>query len=150
MGRRLLGGRIADDQAIADFNDPLRPRRHFAVVGDQDDHMALAGQFVEQRHDFGAAVAVERAGRFVGEDDVATVHQRPRNRYALLLAAGQLMRAVARAARQAQAGEQGGSARVALAGVDAGINGRHLDVLLGRARGDQVVALEYEAKGFAA
>ncbi|MNO45471.1 hypothetical protein D3C76_357370 [compost metagenome] len=75
----MLGGRIADDQAITDFDDPLRPRRHFAVVGDQDDYMALAGQFVEQRHDFGAAVAVERAGGFVGEDDVAAVHQRPGN-----------------------------------------------------------------------
>jgi hypothetical protein len=54
--------------------------------------VALAGQFVEQRHDLGAAVAVEGAGGFVGEDDMAAVHQRAGDRHALLLAAGQLVR----------------------------------------------------------
>lgn len=55
-------GRVADDQAVANLDDAVGPRRHFAVVGDQDHHVALAGQFVKQSHDLGATVAVEGAG----------------------------------------------------------------------------------------
>ena len=39
---------------------------------------------------------------------------------------------------------------MAFGGADAGVDRRHLDVFLGRARGDQVVALEHKTKGFAA
>jgi hypothetical protein len=112
----VVAGAVADDQAVADFDDAFGPGRDFAVVGDEDHHVALARQFVEQRHHLGAAVAVEGAGGFVGEDDVAAVHQRPGNRHPLLLAAGQLVRAVAGARGQAQAVEQGGGAGVAFGG----------------------------------
>ncbi|MCY1390289.1 hypothetical protein D9M71_51060 [compost metagenome] len=60
------------------------------------------------------------------------------------------MRTVAGTLAQAQAFEQGGSAGVALGRWRAGINGRHFHVFLGRARGNQVIALEHEAKGFPA
>ncbi|MNR46116.1 hypothetical protein D3C85_1650430 [compost metagenome] len=50
--------------------------------------MALAGELVEEGHDLGTAVAVQRAGGFVGQDNVPAVHQRPGDRYPLLLAAG--------------------------------------------------------------
>ncbi|MNW12058.1 hypothetical protein D3C71_2096520 [compost metagenome] len=61
-------------------------------------------------------MAVEGAGGFVGENDVAAVHQRTGNRYPLLLAAGKLMGAVAGARSQAEAVEQGGGAGVAFGG----------------------------------
>lgn len=88
MGGRLVGGGVTDHQAVANLDNPVRPGSHFAVVGDEDDYMALAGQLVEQRHHLGAAMAVEGAGWFVGQDDVATVHQGPGNRDPLLLATG--------------------------------------------------------------
>lgn len=107
-------------------------------------------RLVEQRHDFRAAVAVEGAGGFVGEDDMAAVHQRAGDRYPLLLAAGQLVRTVGSALCQAQALEQGPRAGVPLARRGAGVDRRHLDVFLGRGGGDQVIALEHEAECLAA
>ena len=78
IGRGLRGGvvagAVADDQAVTDLDHAFGPRRHVAVVGDEDHHVALACQFVEQCHDLGAAVAVEGAGGFVGEDDVTAIH----------------------------------------------------------------------------
>ncbi|CRM50196.1 hypothetical protein [Pseudomonas sp. 24 E 13] len=112
--------------------------------------MALARQFVEQGHHLGAAVAVEGAGGFVGEDDMPAVHQRTCNGHPLLLATGELVRTVAGALGQAQAGEQGIGAGVPFDGTDTGIDRRHLDVFLGRCRRDQVVALKHEAERFAA
>ncbi|MCY1390290.1 hypothetical protein D9M71_51070 [compost metagenome] len=75
--RFLAVGAVADNQPVAHFNDAIGPGRHVPVVGDEDHHMALAGQLVEQGHDFGAAVAVQRTGGFIGQDDMPAVHQRP-------------------------------------------------------------------------
>lgn len=147
-GQWLRLGLVADDLAIADFDDALGPCGDFPVVGDEDHHMALAGQFVEQGHDFGTAAAVEGAGGFVCQNDVATVHQRAGYRYALLLAAGQLVRAITGTFGQAQAGQQGMGACVALGGRRAGIDRRHFDIFLGGAGGNQVIALEHETEGF--
>ena len=46
-------------------------------------------------HDPGVA-GIERSNRLVGEDDVGFLNQRPRNRHALLLAAGELVGALRR------------------------------------------------------
>ncbi|KWV89639.1 hypothetical protein PFLmoz3_00752 [Pseudomonas fluorescens] len=125
--------RIADDLAVANLDDAVGSRRHFTVVGNQNDHMALARQFVEQGHDLGAAMAVEGAGGFVGEDDMAAVHQGAGDGHPLLLPTRQLVRPIAGALGQAQAGEQGAGAGMAFGGADAGIDRRHLDVFLGGA-----------------
>lgn len=125
-------------------------RRDFAVVGNQNNHVALARQFIQQHHHLGTAVAVEGTGGFVGKDDMPAVHQRTGNRDALLLTTGELVRAVVGAIGQAQAGQQSLGAGMAFGSADAGIDRRHLDVFLGRAGRDQVVALEHETKGFAA
>lgn len=59
-------------------------------MGDEHDGVACIGQLVQQRHHLGAAVGVQRARGFVGQDDAPAVHQRPRNRHALLLPAREL------------------------------------------------------------
>src|SRR2546427_8887004 len=46
---------------------------HSAVVGDEDDGVARVGQLAQQGHDLGAAVRVQRARGFVGQDDLAAV-----------------------------------------------------------------------------
>ena len=51
-------------------------------------------------------VRVERAGRLVGEDDLAAIDQRARDADALLLAAGELRWAGAQPVAQAEAVEQ--------------------------------------------
>ena len=100
--------------AVAHFDDALGAGGDFAVVGDEDHRVALGGQLLEQLHHLDAALAVEGAGGFVGEDHVAAVHQRAGDGDALLLPAGELVRAVAGAALQAQAAQQFGGAGAAL------------------------------------
>ncbi len=111
--------------------------------------MAARRQVAQQGHHLGAALAVERAGGLVGEDDAAAVHQRAGDRHALLLAAGELVGLVLQAIGQAQRGEQFGRARMARLRRHAGVDRGDLDVLLCGGRGDQVVALEHEAEGLA-
>jgi len=128
----------------------LRVARHVHVVRDQDDGVAGRVQFFQDAQHFLARVRVQRAGRFVRQDDVAAVHQRARDTHALLLAARQLPGAMAGAVAQAQAPQQfGGALQPGLAAL-AGIDGRHLDVALRRQVGQQVIALENEAEVFAA
>ena len=147
---RLADGAVTDHRAVAHLDDALCAGSDVAIVGDQDHHVALLRQLVEQGHDLRAAVAVQRTGGLVGEDDVPAVHQRTGNRHSLLLATGQLPRAVAGAFAQPQAPQQHLGACGARGGGGAGVDGRHFDVFLGRGRGDEVVALEHEAEGFTA
>ena len=67
------------------------------VVGDEDDRPAGVVELVEQRHDLGAGMAVEVAGRLVGQDQRGFGDDRPGDGDALLLAAGQLGRLVVEA-----------------------------------------------------
>ena len=122
-------------------------RGHVRIVGDEDDGVTLGMQVLEQRQHFLAGVRIERAGGFVRQDHLGAVHQRARNRHALLLSARQLIGTVLRAVAQAQAGEQGLRPLAAFTLVAAGIDRRQLHVLRGRDRGQQVVALEHEAEG---
>ena len=79
---------------------------------------------LEQRHHLRAALAVEGAGRLVGQDDLPAVHQRAGDRHALLLAARKLARPVLEAVAQAERAEQLGRARAALGARQAGIDRR--------------------------
>ena len=56
--------------------------------------MPACVQLLEQRYDLVGGAAVERAGRLVGKQDMRIVDQCPRDRHALLLAAGKLGRLV--------------------------------------------------------
>ena len=67
---------------------PLGVGGDVGFVGDQDDGDAFFVEFAEQRHDFFAGVAVEVAGRLVGEDQAGGVDQGAGDGDALLLAAG--------------------------------------------------------------
>src|SRR5690554_5294586 len=73
------------------------------LVGDQDDGLALVVQLVEQAHDPGGGGAVEVARGFVAEQDPRPGHQRPGDRHALALAAGELPGQVAGLVGQADA-----------------------------------------------
>ena len=60
----------------------------------------------EEREDLLAGLRVEVAGRLVGDQQGAAVDQRPGDRHALLLAAGELRRLVVEPVAQADALEQ--------------------------------------------
>ena len=90
-------------------------------------------------------LAVEVAGRLVGEDDRRLADQRPRHRHPLALAAGELGGAVALAVGEADPGQRRGGAAAALAGRHAGVEQPVGDVVDHRRRLEQEELLEDEA-----
>ena len=69
--------------------------RELRIVRDEHDRRAAPAIDVDQEvDDLVAGAGVEIAGRLVGEQDRRLVGQRPRDRHALLLAAGELRRIV--------------------------------------------------------
>jgi hypothetical protein len=102
----------------------------------------------QQPEDLLGGLGVQVAGRLVGEHDRGTVDQRSGDGHALLLAAGELGRAVREAVTQADGGDQ----RVEPLAVDlaAGQRERQQDVLLGGEDRYEVEGLEDEAETIAA
>ena len=141
---------VVDDLAVFDFDDAVGVVGDVAVVGDEDDGVAFGVQFAEDFHHFFAAVAVERAGGFVGEDDLPAVHQGAGDGDALLLPAGKLTGFVLGVVAEAEASQQRLGARFAHVRRRAGVNSGNGDVFPGLEVGEQVVALEDEADVFAA
>jgi len=113
------------------------------VVGDQDQGGAAAGvEFEQQVADVLAGGMVQRAGRFVGEQDARAGDEGTCQRHALLLAAGQLARVVAGAMGQADLRQHLVHPRAVIA---SGQFQRQRDILGGSQRRQQVEALEHEA-----
>ncbi len=80
-------GRVRQDLAIANFDQPVGAFGHFARMGDDDDGMPLLVHRAQQFHYVFAALAVQCARRFVGKNDASAIHQCTGNRNTLLLAA---------------------------------------------------------------
>src|SRR5439155_4777952 len=93
-----VGGRVAqlvDDRAVGQEDDPVGVGGGVRVVGDHDDGLpVLADRVAQEAQHLGAGAGVEVTGRLVGEDHLGPGHQGPGARHPLLLAAGQLGRAV--------------------------------------------------------
>ena len=88
---------VGDDAAVGEEDGPVGVRGGDRVVGDHHDRLAeLADRDSHERQHLAAAVGVEVAGRFVGEDDLRAGHQGTGHRDSLLLTAGELRRPVAR------------------------------------------------------
>ena len=122
---------VVDDFAVLDFDDAVGVVGDVAVVRYQNDGVAFLVQFAKDFHHFFAAVAVERAGGFVGEDDLSAVHQRAGDGDALLLPAGELRGLVFGAVAEAKSGQKRLGARFALIRRCAGVNGGNGDVFPG-------------------
>ena len=76
------------------------------LVG-HDDHGGLAvGKVPQNAQHLAGQLRVQRAGRLVEAEDIRVQGQGAGNGHALLLAAGQLMRVVARPLRQAHLGQK--------------------------------------------
>ena len=78
----------------ADVNRPVRERGDVGFVCHEHDGVARLVKLRKQRHDLGAGLRVEVAGRLVGQQDRWIVDERARDGHALALAAGQLVRAM--------------------------------------------------------
>ncbi len=144
-----LGG-VGQDLTIADFNQAVSPFRNFARMGDDDDRMTLLMHGTQKRHDVFTALAIERAGRFIGENDASAIHQGARNRDALLLATRKLIGPMVQPVPQFQRSQKLGCAFVAFCSRHTRIDSRNLDIFLRGRCCYQIVALEDEAERAAA
>src|SRR5262249_34569938 len=109
LRRRFVGKDTAVlqlDHAVGAGDEPM-------IVADADHGRAVDARDPMQRVDDDLAVGrVERAGRLVGEQQLRLLRQRPRDRDALLLAAGHLDRLELRALAEADLLERGAGAIV--------------------------------------
>ncbi|KAG1260214.1 hypothetical protein G6F65_015110 [Rhizopus arrhizus] len=129
--------------AVIDAVDVLAALGQPQVVGDQHQRGAAAGvEFEQQVADVLAGGVVQRAGRFVGEQDARAGDEGTCQGHALLLAARQLARVVTGAMAQADLRQHFVHPHPVFA---AGQLQRQRDVLGGGQRRQQVEALEHEA-----
>ena len=115
-------------------------------MGDHHDEPVL-GDLFEQIHDLDAGVAVQRAGRLVGEQDVGIVDQRACDRDTLHLTARQLRGLLMDMLLQSDFLERFCRAAGTLTRADAADGERQLYVLEHRLVGDEVIALKDESDG---
>ena len=144
--RRLL----LDHAPVPQEHHPVGPRGQLRVVGHHHDGQAALARPVQQAHDLLGVRRVQRAGRLVGQHQLALTDHRAGDRHPLPLAAGQLVGVLARAIGQAQAvqGAQPSGAR--LPGRGAVKLQRQGDVLRRGEPRQQVEVLEHVADRAAA
>ena len=145
IGRGFRGA-IGHDDAVGEFNDPLRLRRNVVVMRREDDRMSLAIEIDQKIHDLAPIGAVQRAGRLVGEDRRAFIHQRPCDRNPLLLPSRQLIGIMRQAIAEPQAPEQRLSAGLAQIRRDFGVNCGRLDIGESGELTEQIVTLKDESE----
>jgi hypothetical protein len=89
------------EHALVQADDVVDVALGARVVGHHDDGLLEdAVQLAEQRQDLDGALRVEVAGRLVGDDEIGIGDDRARDRDALLLAAGELLRPMMTDAKQ--------------------------------------------------
>ncbi len=81
---------VLHDTAVDDAHDTAGIAGDIPVVGDHDDCLTPAVQFLKNGHDLQAGAGIEVAGGFIGQQDFRLVYQRPGDGHPLLLAAGKL------------------------------------------------------------
>ena len=101
--RRFVTGTSRQDLPVAERDDAPGVLGDVRLVRDEDDRLPLVVQLLEDRHDLLGGLRVEVSRRLVGEEDRRIVHEAPRDRDALLLAARELRRRVVPAVREADA-----------------------------------------------
>ena len=118
-------------------------------MGDHD-HKAVFGHLLQQLHHLNAGVAVQCAGRLVGQQDVGVIDQCAGDGHTLHLAAGHFAGVLVQLIAQSHLLQRLGGAALALCARDAGNGQGQLHVGQNGLMGDQVVALEHKADGVVA
>ena len=145
FGRRVEGARVGADDAVGQRHDARGVLLgQLGIVRDHDDQ-AVVGDFGEQVHDLHARLAIERARRFVGQQDFRVVDERAGDGHALHLAAGKLAGLLVHVVGKPDAAEGVDGAAAALGPSDAGQGKRQLDVFQDGLMRDEVISLEHEA-----
>ena len=117
--------------------------RQFRVMG-HHDHQPVLRHLTQDLHDLDAGLAVQRAGRFIRQQDLRVVYQRAGNGDALHLAAAELIRLFLQLVSQAYFLQRFRCPAAALLPADAGKGQGQFHVGKHRLVRNQVIALEYK------
>src|SRR2546428_1902397 len=79
-----MSGDLDDAAVIEDDGAPAHAPDELAIVRRDDDRRAARVDLAEQVHDLERQIGIEVAGRLVGEHELRIVHERARDRDALL------------------------------------------------------------------
>ncbi len=105
--RAVARVRLRSNAAVLDADDPIAQIDQALIVRDQNATLAalvhFAGEFF---HHLSSSMGVETGSWLIGQDDARIVHQRPGNRDALSLAAGERGRMVPGAVAHVQLAQQ--------------------------------------------
>ena len=148
---RFRAGRgVADDLAVEQaYGARGIALGQLRVVRDHDDEFVV-GNLLQKIHNLHACLGVERAGRFVRQQNIRVVHKRTRNGHALHLSAGHLVRYLIELIAESDTLQHLDRTLAALCRGHAGERERQLHIGKHRLVRDQVVALEYETDGVVA
>ena len=136
---------VAHDPPVGQDDQPVGVGGGAGLVGDHHDRLAeLVRRSAQEREHLGGGGRVEVAGRLVGEHHRRLVDERPGDGDALLLAAGELRRAVREAVADADGRDE--LLEPLEVRIEPGERERQQDVLLGVQDRHEVVALEDEAE----
>ena len=130
-GTRYGGGRAGD----------------IGLVRDEHDGDALAVEGAEQPHDLIRGFSIERPRRLVCQQQPRIVDERARDRHALLLAAGELLRAMLQAVARSDLLEPHTGRRFGIVRPGSGVGERQHHLAQGRRARQQIELLEHEADG---
>ena len=137
---------IEHELAAIHLDHAIRIPLHELEVVRRHEHRGSGGVDVAQQlEDAARRAIVEIAGGLVGHEEHGIVHERARDRHALLLAAGELLRIARPLAREPDLREQPAHARRNPLARRAGHLERERDVLLGGAILEQAKVLEDDA-----
>ena len=98
-----MRGQIRFDPTVFEPDDPLAMRRHVALVSYEDDCLALSMELFEEGHQLTGRGGVEIPRRFISEQDCGIIENRPGDRDALFLSAGELVGAMSHTVGQSDA-----------------------------------------------
>ena len=142
-GQRIAAGKFGRRSSRRHFHYTItqtdrapRVPRDVGFVRHENDRVVRVVQVLEKRHDFFTGFRIEIARRFVGQNDGGIVYQSPRDRDALALAAGKLVRLMVQPITEPHLPQHVRGALTARFRIDAGVNERQLhDCASCRARG---------------
>ena len=143
----LVGLAVVHHRALPQLDHPVGRLAHQVEVVRRHHHHGAAGVDVAQQlEDAAGGALVEVAGGLVGQQDGGIVHQRPRDRDPLLLAAGELAGIGPALGREAHLGQHPHHPRGDGVAPGAGHLEREGDVLFGGAVLQQPEILEHDAE----
>src|SRR5262249_30702282 len=142
---KKLGRPRIDGAPVEDVEPPARVRGEIAIVGYHDDGDAVAVHLLEELHDLARHQRIEVAGGLIAEEEVGLADEGAGDGDALLLPARELRRKMAAARREVDALEDALDLVAALAGRQAAVAERQIDVVPDVEVGHEVEALGDEA-----